>query len=1280
MTDGSQQDQRFPMALAGGAVLVDPHGLPELLAISRDFAEALAFRGAAGAADGTWADLLDRDESVLIARGMALRVDHRRQRFLDDLAAGRSAQLEEQVERLRDWLSQWLDLIAGLDRPEARALGERIDRRTVQILGADWRVAAPRAEAAGELRNTFFGLARAIEAGQELAAAQLPASLGGMAHEPATGLLLALIQIYSQIQREFNGFQERHLDFYYHGYLKLQPRGANPDSVHLIAQRDPRFPGEVIVPAGQLFNAGRTEAGQPILFQAPDGLSVTDAQVAALKSLRFNRDAMISPECLFGMVTRARVAEFGADVGVDSANQRQAAALLGGVVQGCVGGESEPRIGLAVSSPILWLSQGDRSISVVIGFQFPTPPSDDQSGRKSVKQTIKEAFANARGQADFVAALRLLFANWLLSDELSQTAQGAKLSDIEELILDAAEASNRSPPLDGVAPMLSGDPSDIWRRLLGDSLGYGADAKTPIALDVQRILAREELFASSFTIEVSTATGWLAIGDPIPQTDAPELQALQGFLGLNLTLTHEDPPIVPCSAAVHGPEWPTDAPVLRFTLRDTARVYPLSLLDHVVLTDITIEVQVDGLRDLQAYNQVGQLDPSKPFQPFGPVPDTASYLIVASPETARKALTEYRLTFDWAGLPDEGLAQHYSGYDADFSDDLFAVSPFALRDGRWQALGPPQPLFDTPQGVAVAGRTLSMDSSALVAYWRPSDRPPAFDQNARDGFLKLQLTAPKAAFGHALYPIALTNALRAGLKKTASPPNPPYTPVLGGLTLGYAAATRIQVGAPAGSEQILHLHPFGTKTIQPAGAFRQAVSVLPNFGRDGQLAIGLSAQQLQGEINLLFELRPDTAGEADTPLSSRPPLEWSWLANDIWTPLGKERVISDTTRGFLTTGIVRLDLPPGPAKGNSILAGDLFWLRVCNDLPSNSFAGLLGVKAQALLATRVLGEPPEAPLPAGSITLKSASIPGVVGLSQPAPGFGLRPAETPWREQTRIGERLQHKMRASTPWDYERLVLEAFPDVYKVRCLPATRPETGEIPPGAALPPSPGDVLIVVVPIVPTGLRNDPEYSTRALRLNAGLIEDIERFLPPLASPFARIRVINATFEFIQVRCKVALKRGAHIGEALASINEAIVAFLSPWCDGGYPLCFDWVVRSHDMEGCVRAVSQVQSVTGVSLIRVWQDDRKATRGASLLDDTGDERQWGSPPSPLTEFSASRPWSLALPVQDHIIEVIGLDEQDTDAQRTGLAQSGAQAYAEAVAGLQIGETFIVDKSR
>ena len=86
-------------------------------------------------------------------------------------------------------------------------------------------------------------------------------------------------------------------------------------------------------------------------------------------------------------------------------------------------------------------------------------------------------------------------------------------------------------------------------------------------------------------------------------------------------------------------------------------------------------------------------------------------------------------------------------------------------------------------------------------------------------------------------------------------------------------------------------------------------------------------------------------------------------------------------------------------------------------------------------------------------------IKGIGPAVQPSPSFGGRSPESDRALYTRISERLRHKDRAVQMWDYERLVLERFPDISMVRVIPARRP-------GAAAPDSagPGHVRVVVVP------------------------------------------------------------------------------------------------------------------------------------------------------------------------------------------------------------------------
>ena len=77
---------------------------------------------------------------------------------------------------------------------------------------------------------------------------------------------------------------------------------------------------------------------------------------------------------------------------------------------------------------------------------------------------------------------------------------------------------------------------------------------------------------------------------------------------------------------------------------------------------------------------------------------------------------------------------------------------------------------------------------------------------------------------------------------------------------------------------------------------------------------------------------------------------------------------------------------------------------------------------------------------------------------------GGKTPEQPADFNVRVSERLRHKRRALTIWDYERLVLEKFPQIYKVKCLNHTQYEPAPGPGGIYRELAPGHVTIVTVP------------------------------------------------------------------------------------------------------------------------------------------------------------------------------------------------------------------------
>ncbi len=251
--------------------------------------------------------------------------------------------------------------------------------------------------------------------------------------------------------------------------------------------------------------------------------------------------------------------------------------------------------------------------------------------------------------------------------------------------------------------------------------------------------------------------------------------------------------------------------------------------------------------------------------------------------------------------------------------------------------------------------------------------------------------------------------------------------------------------------------------------------------------------------------------------------------------------------------------------------------------------------------------------------------------------------------RVRTGERLRHKQRASLPWDIERLVLEQFPQVCKLKCFAAG--ELPDSPPGR-----------VVVAVVAAPERFNREAGRLYPRLTAIELSEIADLLRGLASPFASLVVRNAAQERVQVHCRVSLRPGVPVGATLQAMDRSIFDFLSPWCAGGLQPRFGWVVRAEDIEARLRTqVPGVEFITGVSMLHIAESDG----GYHALGDTAHTPGPGrgvpvlqiaaGPDDPLTpripahraarpqrearvEVRPMVPWSIAVPMLRHSIRL------------------------------------------
>jgi hypothetical protein len=235
--------------------------------------------------------------------------------------------------------------------------------------------------------------------------------------------------------------------------------------------------------------------------------------------------------------------------------------------------------------------------------------------------------------------------------------------------------------------------------------------------------------------------------------------------------------------------------------------------------------------------------------------------------------------------------------------------------------------------------------------------------------------------------------------------------------------------------------------------------------------------------------------------------------------------------------VVKLEIPADMALGCPQLDGSLRWLRATVPARSGAICQVVGVHTQAVA---VVFEDQEndptylaTPMPEGTISELAVPQPEFEAIEQPYAAFGGKTAEADAAYYVRVSERLRHKGRAVTIFDYERLVLEKFPEIYKVRCLNHTDDQRELMP---------GHVTLAVIP----DLSQRASANELAPKVNINLLKEIEAYVRSLASPWATIKVLNPAYEAISTEFQVQFSE-ANFSYYRRELERGIVAFLSPW-------------------------------------------------------------------------------------------------------------------------------------
>ena len=1012
-------------------------------------------------------------------------------------------------------------------------------------------------------------------------------------------LLFTFLKLLEHPQQQFKDLTERYLDFYYKDVLKLTNKTEVADQVNVIFELVPGVE-EHLIAKETLLNAGVDSQDIDLHYQTDRDINVNQAQVASIKTLFVHKK---EPNEIENIYTNSVV---DANEGEESELQLEKSFLTLGSYDKeenntlIILNNTPIIIGFAVSSPVLFLPEGERTIILTFA---ATEDSLDKSAIQNLLDREVEPFdIYLSSGAEWI---QLQSFNWGIGRFIGE--KPLKFYNAQEISLD--EENEIVSLIDEEEEF---DTENVGQILIS----HDGKIFNIISLQDNKKNAKIERNLKDQTIEENFNNEHINLYRN-SAIDYINLDSLQLKLSLDSTL----PPILPLNLEELNEESdfviPTTYPIAKILLKevyvperntpeeesseaDTTQIEssesettdPKKYICYeefksIELTKAHIHVKAENIQDIKIRNDNSVLDSKAAFELFGNTPKVGSGFYFSNQEVSEKKLETLTLRMEWIGLPDD-FSEHYKAYsiflnggnevncteDNDhINNKTFKVSLKLLNNKNWEDIEEPKCLFNEEEVVTLEqqanaentaqqtsaenrdgnGNKLS-DSTELnyrfddVDPYSPETSTSEID--AEDPFeysryFKLELEKPD--FGHDLYPIVLNKiALSENgdvLKEEIA--YPPYTPEVKTISLNYTSSVEIDLpSSPTQqeSDKVFQIHPFGYYVdIQNSFGYADQYDpenpedkkyLLPQYENEGRLYIGLRNLKPPQNISILFQMIP---GSGDKELEI-PQIYWHYLNGNSWIKFEDKEIVYDSTSGLLNTGIIQLGVPTLDPDQH-ILPNDLYWLRASVQKDALAIPETLDIKTQAVSAT-FLNQGNAAdhfakPLPANSIQGFVIPEAAIKIVKQPVTSFGGKPEEDDEKFITRVSERLRHKQRAITAWDYERLVLEEFSEIYKVKCITATEHKN----------PAAAKVTVVVIPDISntTPLPEEPKAPLY-------LLKQITDFLTKQTSAFVTMEVKNP--EYIPMTCKMRVVFSGESnreGEYINKLNEELKQFFAPW-------------------------------------------------------------------------------------------------------------------------------------
>lgn len=746
-----------------------------------------------------------------------------------------------------------------------------------------------------------------------------------------------------------------------------------------------------------------------------------------------------------------------------------------------------------------------------------------------------------------------------------------------------------------------------------------------------------KFFGNMFFLSISTTEGWKNIPKYTVTTGKD-----QASLVLNFMLDESFPATSGCTLDKH--KFISKYPKLNVHLNFDAWMYPYSWMKDFMLHKVKIETEVKNISNIHIYNELGKVDSSKPFPPFGIYSEKGSWFAVGNYEMAIKNAKSIDLDIHWRQLPPDrtGLYGYYSQYESGINNTSFTLQSRFLIDYAWKETPNKSKFYlfstvGTKEREPVANAPLINETRfeyidvEKMSPVKIDEEEYEYTLKSRSGFVDFILETPEMGFGETEYRKLFTEQIMKSARKDQKYPtiNPPINPLIERITLSYRAEDIINLHENTGNNDsaVDSILPVDSLTYFPKSSRKAIPFAVPM--EESNLLLALKNVVPGKPFNLFFDFIPSLEEIAEQHI---PNIKWYIGNMRQWKAMPQSFIQKDETRRLSVDGRMQFLIPDTIDPSLFDEDGQL-WIRggIAIDEQTVVIPKLQAVYLNAAPLELDIDFQESDKIPFKDVTGKlqpEKNIPGINSFKLITSFFDGRESESENDMLIRVSEHITHQGKAVTPRDYERITLQAFPDIAKVKCYRDPEDRTSS------------NVHMVILPA---------ENSQRPLVSNYAMVK-IERFLSKLTSAYvANIRVTNPVYEEILVRAVLKFN-GGYLSEGRRKLMvQNINNLIAPWQNNNNLPEFGYSISLKDIYGaiCNEFKSEI-TVTDFAVMRI-----ERYKGKYTIYEYTDMKAIITPPKPNIIF---------VPETEHIIHIDEIDGKFTN-------QFGIDE-------MKLGDTFII----